>query len=322
MSTLHLVNGDCAVQHLKHLGIQGEILSWMDMLHEGRVRALPLQECSELRAQTLAHYGYGELQENLRRFEMRDWELLEKNRHDSILIWNTFELFDQLQLMQMLDFYQDLATEGISIRVLFLEDYLGCLDSVEGVVEQAGIVDDQMLRSGSNLWRAFGEGSPESLFILSSSDRSGLPFMQKALRRLFQEYPCPQKGVNKTERLLLEIIASGETRPGKVFKCFIEKDQPNFYGDLPFFKRIEHLCNNTNPAIRKRDGSPFFLPELNAMPSEIFRAQELEITGFGVRVLKGDVDFLEENRIDRYIGGVHLDSKNCPRFDPESGKFS
>ena len=44
---LHIVNGDCATEALKDSEIEGDILSWLDVLHDGTVpEGLSLEERS------------------------------------------------------------------------------------------------------------------------------------------------------------------------------------------------------------------------------------------------------------------------------------
>ena len=48
---LDIVNGDCAIEALKDSGIEGDFLSWLDVLHDGPVpEGLSLEELSEVRA--------------------------------------------------------------------------------------------------------------------------------------------------------------------------------------------------------------------------------------------------------------------------------
>ena len=62
--TLHLTNGDHAVEVLRAAGMQGEIVPWRDVLHEGPVRAdLPLEALSRLRARFIAEAGWAKLDE-------------------------------------------------------------------------------------------------------------------------------------------------------------------------------------------------------------------------------------------------------------------
>ena len=44
---LHIVNGDCAIEALKDPGIEGDFLSWLDVLYDGTVpEGLSLEELS------------------------------------------------------------------------------------------------------------------------------------------------------------------------------------------------------------------------------------------------------------------------------------
>ena len=52
---LHIVNGDCAIEALKDSGIEGDFLSWLDVLHDGPVpEGLSLEELSEVRGGFIA----------------------------------------------------------------------------------------------------------------------------------------------------------------------------------------------------------------------------------------------------------------------------
>ena len=63
---LHIVNGDCAIEALKDYGIEGDFLSWLDVLHDGPVpEGLSLEELSEVRAEFIADC---------------DWQYLKKRR--------------------------------------------------------------------------------------------------------------------------------------------------------------------------------------------------------------------------------------------------
>ena len=64
---LHIVNGDCAIEALKDSGIEGDFLSWLDVLHDGPVpEGLSLEELSEVSADFIADC---------------DWAVLEKAKN-------------------------------------------------------------------------------------------------------------------------------------------------------------------------------------------------------------------------------------------------
>ena len=56
---LNITNGDSAAGTLSEAGVEGKIISWRDVLHEGPVdSSLPLEELSTQRARFIAERGW------------------------------------------------------------------------------------------------------------------------------------------------------------------------------------------------------------------------------------------------------------------------
>ena len=70
---LHIVNGDCAIEALKDPGIEGDFLSWLDLLHDGPVsERLSLEELSEVRADFIVDCDWAVLEKAKNAFQKRD----------------------------------------------------------------------------------------------------------------------------------------------------------------------------------------------------------------------------------------------------------
>ena len=70
---LHIVNGDCAIEALKDSGIEGDFLSWLDVLHDGPVpEGLSLEELSEVRADFIADCDWAVLEKAKNAFQKRN----------------------------------------------------------------------------------------------------------------------------------------------------------------------------------------------------------------------------------------------------------
>jgi len=70
---LHIVNGDCAIQALKDSGIEGDFLSWLDVLHDEPVpEGLSLEELSEVRADFIADCDWAVLEKAKNAFQKRE----------------------------------------------------------------------------------------------------------------------------------------------------------------------------------------------------------------------------------------------------------
>ena len=101
---LHIVNGDCAIEALKDSGIEGDFLSWLDVLHDGLVpERLSLKELFEVRADFIADYNWSVVEKEKNAFQKMDIVFRKCHEYDEVVLWNSFELFDRLHIMQLLD---------------------------------------------------------------------------------------------------------------------------------------------------------------------------------------------------------------------------
>ena len=126
--TLHIVNGDATATVMEKAAIGAEVLPWRDLLHEGPVPAgLSLEQMSEIRAQLIADCGWQTLEKARADFRARDKKLASFRKYQEVILWFEHDLYDQLQLLQILDWFavQDLNDTGLSM--ICHSDYLGLM---------------------------------------------------------------------------------------------------------------------------------------------------------------------------------------------------
>ena len=122
---LHIVNGDCTIEALKDSGIEGDFLSWLDVLHDGPVpEGLSLEELSEVRADFIADCDWAVLEKAKNAFQKRD--IISQNYHksDEMKLCNSFELFDQLHLLQLLDCFAYKQEVHQQLSIIYIDEYL------------------------------------------------------------------------------------------------------------------------------------------------------------------------------------------------------
>jgi hypothetical protein len=65
---LHITNGDSAAEVIRRAGVQGDVLPWRDVLHEGPVpQGLSLEELLGVRARFIAAAGWASFDDALAR---------------------------------------------------------------------------------------------------------------------------------------------------------------------------------------------------------------------------------------------------------------
>src|SRR4051794_5004028 len=115
---LHVTNGQSVVTTMSEAALPGEYLAWNDVLHDGQVPGgLSLTALSDVRARTLASFGWGDYELIHGEFERRDQTLAEFRQHEEVVLWFEHDLYDQLQLIQLLDWFsrQELGETKLSI---------------------------------------------------------------------------------------------------------------------------------------------------------------------------------------------------------------
>jgi hypothetical protein len=263
---LHVTNGDAAVPALRAHGVEGPILTWRDLLHEGPVPAVPAPRLRELRAAFLSDESGLSYDGVLADLEVRDHALATADR---LVLWFEHDLYDQLQLVQVL------ASTDRPAELAQAETYIG--DGDLSGLTPAPVTDGQRALA-RRAWAALRAPEPRDLEALAGEVDDELPFLRPALRRLLEEYPSVEDGLGRSERRALEAVARGAATRYDAFDRAQAGEEARFMGDLTFFLLLDRIA----PLIG--------------------RDPQLDLTGLGKKVLARTADFVTA----RWIGGVEI----------------
>jgi hypothetical protein len=234
---LHITNGDCAVAVLSQV-VSGSILPWRDVLHEGPVRqGLSLEELSRERAAFIASAGWGAAAKIREDFESRDAAFRSAGEHDEIVLWFEHDLYDQLQLIQVLDGLSELR--GPPISLVCEAEYLGSMAS-ERAAELFSLRSPVMRRhfqEAQAAWAALR--SPDPLGINPEKPKA-LPFLGAALRRHLEEFPWTSDGLSRIERAIVQALQKGALEFAPLFRRV--EENPAFLGDAVLAWHLERLA--------------------------------------------------------------------------------
>jgi hypothetical protein len=303
---LHVTNGDSTVEIMRRAHVVGDIVAWADVLHEGPVPALDAAGLRGVRARflsTMTALGAAAIEARLFGRDQRLGAALEAG--ERIVLWFEHDLYDQLQLLQILS--------GLPDRPAGVE--LICVGSFPGRPRFAGLgeldpdelaslwpgrtpVVDEHVRTARAAWDVFRAPDPRGLARAAASPDERLPFMAPALRRLLEELPGARDGLSRTERQLLAAVATGARTREQAFLAAAEHEQARFLGDATAFERLDELASGPHPLL----------------------TSELTLTEAGAEVLAGRADRVALNGLDRWIGGLHLRAGDgLWRWDAERG---
>jgi hypothetical protein len=322
-NTLHVTNGDSAAGTMRAADLGGEVLSWRDVLHDGPVPAgLSLREMSRVRAEFLANQGFDDERSILNEFQARDDTLERYGAGDTVVLWFEWDLYDQLQLLQLLDYFAAASRKGKlpNLEIVSYAGYLGTLQAKEfpKLYESRQIVTSDMLDRGERAWEAVTSPDPSQIARILEQENTSLPFLNAALRRFLEELPWTRDGLSRSERQLLSAMKDGPAKFGEIFKRASEREERIYLGDASAADYLERLGHGESPLVafrsiersNKRNGNENWV-----------LSSEMTLTETGRHVLAGKQDWISLGGSDRWLGGVHLEGGAAAwRWDADAAR--
>src|SRR6266545_394433 len=315
---LHVANGDCTTATIAAAGLPGTSSVWADVLHEGPVPGgLSDDELVRVRARYLSETSHGRSHENTVAevellADMARWRsALDDRSWDEVILWYEHDLFDQLNLIQLLSWLaRDRSSRGERrVSLICIGSFpgrpdfkgLGELtpDELASLFETRQPLSDAQYILAERAWQAFRAPDPRVLEELLRTDTSALPFLAAALARHLEEYPSVGDGLSRTERRLMELCrASPALDIWTAFHRMQDGESAFYMGDGSFWQVVQQLADSPPPiltvAMESRTG-----PELPR--------GKLSLTETGHAILDGRLDRVDRCGLDRWLGGVHLD---------------
>ena len=314
--TLHVTNGDSTAASLLQTTLVERIVVWRYVLHEGPVPDVGDADLRAERARFLAQADREAGLEPVRRdFEERD-AALAAGRDGEYVLWFEADLYDQLQIAQILARLAELRVPAERITLICIGEYLGIAhfgglgelrpDQLEGLPAAAAVaLTVDALALATRAWAALRAPDPRGLAAIVAARSPELRFMPEAFDRLGREYPWTRDGLALTERRLLAAIAEGADTAGQAFVRGAAREARPYLGDTWAFAALERLARAE-------------VPLLSAAAGTIDRHTAVALTDAGREVLDGAADHVELNGVDRWIGGVRLAGRS-PRWRWDDG---
>ena len=311
---LHISNGDAT--DVPGTGLARRVVYWRDVLHEGPVPAVAPAELRRIRVGYLAgHQGAGRA-EAMRRFTERD-QALEASRDGEYVLWFEADLYDQLQIAEILARLADLGVPAERITLICIGEHAGIArfgGLGELTAEQlrelphtnaCARLTPSALELATRAWAAFRAPTPEGLGAIAAARLGELRFLGEAFDRLSREYPATRDGLSLTERRVLAAVADGAPHAGRAVGRAQARETRPYMGDTTYLRRMDRMAQGPHPLLRL---------DPPGRPAEL--ATGVCLTDTGARVLASEADQITLNGIDRWIGGVRLQGHHVPwRWD-------
>lgn len=312
---LHIVNGESTAETLKRTKIKGEIFSFKDTLINGPAPAT--QNPHEWRAVRVQHlmdtYGL-ERDETEKEYKSQEAVLDSATDHDEVVLWFEFDLFCQLNLLYLLDWFSRSELEKTCLSLINVGSFPGYKDfrglgelkpdELASLFPQREKITKAHLELATKAWQAFRSPNPTAIELLLHSDTSVLPLLAPAFAAHLRRFPSTTNGLGQIEQTGLQLIAGGCGKFVEMFPKFTAAEKTYGLGDTQLWGTIVDLSKGSEPLLKITNA-----PAEPALEPDVIKRARLTLTKTGQSVLAGKADFIKLNGVDRWLGGVHLFGK-------------
>ncbi len=320
---LVLTNGTHTIRRMDKAGISGNKEEWLEILHEGPVPLTDTNlELNQIRARHFESIGWTSYEGAMSGFKRRERPLMDSSRYESLQLWFEHDLYDQLQLIQLLDFLANEPEWLGKIQLVQFNEFLGHVPLpvlAEGA-DRAVPVTSAQLELAQSVWSAFRQPEPFALADFLERDCSALPCLRAAIHRICQEFPGVVCGLSRTERQILECLAQGPSSLLDIFRYSQAAETAAYLGDAGFMLVLERLTKGPLPLIDLPPEEAFLLPSNLSHPNAK-NAEALQLSKAGRAVLRGESDWLEDLSAAYWIGGCRIDGAFALRWNNTTETF-
>ncbi len=344
--TIHIHNGDFSAETARQ-SLPGEHLAWRESLITGPTPAgLSGADWRRVRAQHLSAGYEVDLQECELDLSRQEEALAAFADHEEVVLWFEHDLFCQVQLLYLLNWFSQSVEIGGEIESSVKTKLsLICIGEFPGKENFRGLgelnaeelaslfparaqVTPEQLRLAATAWAAYCSSAPTEIENVLRTDTSALPFLQAALQAHLRRFPATTNGLGRIENRALELIEKGVQSFADLFARFGALEPVYGLGDAQFWLALQRLSSAPKPLITianglsDEDNADRDARDPQALTPEVVQNAKFETTELGRSALKAEVDFVGLNGIDLWLGGVHLHGKDSVwRWDEQSARI-
>lgn len=325
---LHIHNGDCSADTARKSALAGEHLAWRESLITGPTPAgLSDSEWRSVRAQHLSE-AYGvEVQECERGLLRQEEALASFSEHDEVVLWFEHDLFCQLHLIYLLDWFSQRDRGKTMLSLICIGEFPG-KENFRGLgelnpAELASLfpgrqpVSAQQMKIATSAWETYSSANPTEIGNLLEGDTSALPFLRAALQAHLRRFPSTKNGLGRIENRAVDLIHGGLIRFLDLFPKFCETEAVYGLGDAQLWLAVQRLIATGQPLLTIKSAACEY--DRRVLTPDVVKEATFEVTGLGESVLKGEADFVMVNGIDLWLGGAYLhDGEGFWRWDEQT----
>lgn len=260
-SLLHITNGDNFTSRLQSLPLKGDIITWREMLCEGKtLTAVGSESFWKTRFEFLnKNYRVSKswfVEKTLKEYR----SLCNHKQQDHIVLWFEYDLFCQINMLAVLSWLKThrrhaeislvcSGREGGGDRLYGLNE----LDDAQllDLYEKRSILSQDDIEYADYIWQLYCSDNPIRLENQIANNDFQFDYLSEALKTHLRRFPTIKNGLNELENHVLEVARDSKPKSRADLMDRLMADQ-GFYGfsDTQYDRIItslKPLFNSFNP---------------------------------------------------------------------------
>lgn len=267
-SQLHITNGDSFTHRLKKLKLKGEIITWREMLCEGKTETSVGSEAFWKTRFEFLHKNYNISKSWFVEKTLKEYRsLCNHKQQDEIILWFEYDLFCQINMLAVISW---LKTHRRHVQIsLVCSGYEDDSSRLYGLNE---LTDEQIhshfksrvalsqndIEYADYVWQLYCSDNPIRLENLSDFELYQFHYLEDALKAHLRRFPAIKNGLNAIENRVLQVAAEGKSSSKKVLMGALLQDQGWYgFGDTQYqriLKNLRPLFHSFNPVRLSKKG--------------------------------------------------------------------
>ncbi len=277
-SILHITNGDSTTQVLSKLNFDGEIITWREMLCEGKTTIdVGSENFWKTRFEFLKS-SYKTTKKTFIDYTLKEYRnLCKQKQQNEIVLWFEYDLFCQINMVAVISWLKRYR-KGRKISLvcsgriegkegLYALGHLNKKELLNHYKDRVELTQDD-IEYADYIWQLYCSDSPLRLETVHKfNPMSPFVYLEEAIKAHLQRFPSIKNGLNKLENQLLNIASTQELESQNQLVREMLKDQGFYgFGDVQYTNKLQNmkkLFSSFNPVKLSRKGKKVLENQLN-----------------------------------------------------------
>ncbi len=267
-SLLHITNGDNFTEKLQHLNLGGDVITWREMLCEGRTETnVGSESFWKTRFEYLnKNYKVSKswfIEKTLKEYR----SLCNHKQQDHIVLWFEYDLFCQVNMLAVISW--------LKTNRKYAEISLVCSGKEDGTDKMYGLnelSDEQLLQLFANktiltqddieyadyVWQLYCSNNPIRLENLTDYKEFQFSYLSEAMKAHLKRFPTIKNGLNQVENQVLGLSQDRKLKTREELMGAILSNQGVYgFGDTQYdriLNTLKPLYTSFNPVKLTKKG--------------------------------------------------------------------